>query len=203
MANHNSGPNIRTAVTFSIGSTKNAIRHLLVVHHINQNGDLPPVQLQQQTLQASFGNTLPRVNFNSDVFKNILIRWMIICNIPFIAVENPTFRLLLAYLAACVRRFPIFLILDYILTFKTASYTAIPKNLPRSDNTIRSWILDLYKQSHISIRNLINMTDTAVHISLDLWTSPNHRSFLAVVGHMVIGVEVKTCHTSKVKHPIL
>jgi hypothetical protein len=101
VANHNSGPNIRTAVTFGIGSTKNAIRHLLVSHRINQNGDLSSVQLQQQTLQASFGNTLPRVNFNSDVFENILIRWMIICNIPFIAVENPTFRLLLAYLAAC------------------------------------------------------------------------------------------------------
>jgi len=42
------------------------------------------------------------------------------------------------------------------------------------------------------MRNTINWTDCAVHISLDLWTSPNHRSFLVVVGHLLICTEIKT-----------
>jgi hypothetical protein len=59
--------------------------------------------VEEQRIRTAFGNTLPRVAFNITVFRQILIRWIIICNIPFRGVENDSFRLLLGYLAACVR----------------------------------------------------------------------------------------------------
>jgi hypothetical protein len=58
---------------------------------------------RQQSLREAFGNTTPRISFNPEVSKAILLRWMAICNIPFKAAENTSFRLLAGYLPACVR----------------------------------------------------------------------------------------------------
>jgi hypothetical protein len=96
------GANPRTAATFSDGSTKNAIIHLHDVHRIGKDGPLPPIEQTAQRIRLAFGNTLPRVSFNVDVFKDILTRWMAMCDVPFVAVEHECFRLLLSYLAACV-----------------------------------------------------------------------------------------------------
>jgi hypothetical protein len=98
------GPNPRTAATFSDGSTKNAIIHLHDVHRIGKNGPLPPVEQEAQRIRLAFGNSLPRVSFNVDVFQELLSRWMALCDVPFVAVEHDCFRLLLSYLAACVCR---------------------------------------------------------------------------------------------------
>jgi hypothetical protein len=64
-----------------------------------------------------------------------------------------------------------------------ATHTAIPKNLPQSGNTVRTWILSRFKEGQDSLRSSLAICNTAIHISFDVWTSPNHRSFLAVVGH--------------------
>jgi len=161
------GPSTRTAQTYSDASTKNAISHLRRVHKLGPDGELPPVAIRQQSLREAFGNTTPRVAFNLEVFKAILLRWMTICNIPFNVVENTRFRLLAGYLAAYVHSCYSFLSYVYLLIVQTASYTAIPRHLPSSGNRIRSWILDTYQKSQIHIRNTINWTDCAVHISLD------------------------------------
>jgi hypothetical protein len=99
------GPNPRTAATFSDGSTKNAITHLRDVHRIGKDGPLAPVEEQEKRIRLAFGNTLPRVSFNVDIFEDILTRWMALCDIPFLAVEHDCFRLLLSYLASCVRTY--------------------------------------------------------------------------------------------------
>ncbi|RPB28790.1 hypothetical protein L211DRAFT_763439, partial [Terfezia boudieri ATCC MYA-4762] len=72
----------------------------------------------------AFGNSLPKIQFNSNVFKQLLIQWIVCCHISFHQVEQPSFRLLLNYLTAV-----------------SASYTAIPKSLPRSSNTVRTWTM--------------------------------------------------------------
>ncbi len=68
-------------------------------------------------------------------------------------------------------------------SFQTSSYTAIGKLLPQSANTICGWILDHYHSARETLQTNLRWTHTAVHITFDVWTSPNHRSFLAVVGH--------------------
>jgi hypothetical protein len=95
-------PNPRTAATFSDGSTKNAIIHLHDVHRIGQHGPLPPIKQEAQRIRLAFGNALPHVAFNVDIFQDILIRWMALCDIPFVAIEHDYFRVLLGYLAPCV-----------------------------------------------------------------------------------------------------
>src|SRR5258706_5916960 len=68
-------------------------------------------------------------------------------------------------------------------SFQTSSYTAIGKLLPQSANTICGWILDHYHSARETLQTNLRWTHTAVHITFDVWTSPNHRSFLGVVGH--------------------
>jgi len=121
------GPSTRTAQTYSDASTKNAISHLRRVHRLGPDGELPTVAIRQQSLREAFGNTTPRIAFNPEMFKAILLRWMTICNNPFNAVENNSFRLLAGYLAACVRSRYSFLSYVYLLIVQTASYTAIPR----------------------------------------------------------------------------
>ena len=50
----------------------------------------------------------------------------------------------------------------------------------------------MYQKSEIHIRYMTNRIGCEVHISLGMWRSPKNRSFLAVVGHRLIGTEMKT-----------
>jgi hypothetical protein len=69
------GPqNSKNPVTFAVGSTKNAIKHLKKVHRITAEGPIAegPSQ-QQQTIEATFGKLTPSITFNDDVFR--LLQW--------------------------------------------------------------------------------------------------------------------------------
>jgi len=116
------GSSTRTAQKYSDVSTKNSISQLWHVHTLGPDGELPPVAIHQQSLWEVFGNTTPRVAFNPEVFKAILLCWMTICNIPFNTVENISFRLLAGCdLAACLRSCYSFLSYVYLLIVQTAS----------------------------------------------------------------------------------
>ena len=79
------------------------IEHLRDCHKISKHG---PVQVQlekgQIQIEKASGNTRPQIIFNQDIFRNMLLHWMILNNISFRAVEQASFRVLLGYLAACV-----------------------------------------------------------------------------------------------------
>jgi len=64
---------------------------------------------------------MPRIQFNKDVFKQLLFQWIVFCHVSFRQVEEPSFRLLLGYLSAT-----------------SASYTFIPQSLPHSGSTARA-----------------------------------------------------------------
>ena len=76
------------------------------------DGGLEQSQLAAQSrIEAAFGRTpLPRIRFNSDIFKAMLVRWIYVTNTPFFVVEDPTFRILLAYLLTCVSYHSLFFI---------------------------------------------------------------------------------------------
>ena len=79
------------------------IEHLRESHKVGKQG---PIQVQlekgQIQIEAAFGNTRPQIIFNQEVFRNMLLHWIIQNNISFRAVELASFRVLLGYLAACV-----------------------------------------------------------------------------------------------------
>lgn len=95
------GPVQRTAATFADSSTKNMIEHLQDVHKVNRDGPIP-LDAGQALIETSFGKTRPQIIFNADMFRDLLIRWMILNHISFSQVEQSSFRVLLRYLVACV-----------------------------------------------------------------------------------------------------
>jgi len=96
------GPANGLGVTFADSSTKNMIDHLQDVHKIGKNGPIP-LEEGQGLIETAFGKTRPQVSFNSDLFRDLLLRWIIENHITFSQVEKGSFRVLLRYLVACVR----------------------------------------------------------------------------------------------------
>jgi hypothetical protein len=93
-------------VTFALGSTKNAIKHLKKIHKITADGPMPDGPPQhQRTIEGAFGKLAPAITFNDDVFCHLLLRYIYTTNESFRVCEEETFRVLLSYLAACVRNF--------------------------------------------------------------------------------------------------
>ena len=77
------------------------IQHLREVHKVGKDG---PIALEQGQvlLETAFGKTRPQVAFNRDLFRDLLLRWIIENHISFWQVEQSSFRVLLRYLVACV-----------------------------------------------------------------------------------------------------
>ena len=102
-----------------------------------------------------------------DVFKQLLVEWIVECHISFHQVEESSFRFLLSYLAAV-----------------SASYTFIPQSLLHSANTVHSWTMQMFNiQRHSLIRLLNNIP--IFHFSSDMWISGNHLALVGVVGHWI------------------
>jgi hypothetical protein len=103
-----------------------------------------------------------RSRFDFEQFKKLLIRWIIVMHISFSQVENPAFQELIFYLCA-----------------------ALTSLFPTSGNTIQQWIINDFKQRRGQIRKELHLSKSLIHLSFDLWTSPNSLAMLAVVGHFV------------------
>jgi len=77
------------------------IEHLHEVHKIGKDG---PIALEhgQVLIETAFGKTRPQVAFNSDLFRDLLLRWIVQYHISFREVEQSSFCVLVRYLLACV-----------------------------------------------------------------------------------------------------
>jgi len=92
------------------------INHLVRFHGFNRDGTMavsnpnqisgigrtPGLSTVQSTLPIALANSLPTYIFNSDIFKQLLLRWIIVHNIAFHRITAPEFRALLMYLCAVV-----------------------------------------------------------------------------------------------------
>jgi len=108
-----SGPS-HQAPMYTDSSTKNMNEHLAYNHGVSKeflDGGLEQNHMAGQSrIEAAFGRTpLPGIQFNSDIFKAMLVRWIYVTNTPFFVVEDPTFHILLTYLLTCVSCLLIFI----------------------------------------------------------------------------------------------
>src|SRR5579859_3532393 len=56
--------------------------------------------------------------------------------------------------------------------------------IPKSDNTIRSRIIDEFRYQKEKLIGVFRESQSRIHLSLDLWTSPvGNRAYLGVVAH--------------------
>ena len=94
-----------------------------MIHHLHQQHGVTKLNPQGASsvlkdasqIQKAFGNRTPRIVFNGDIFRMLLLRWIVINNISFRQVNDDAFRTLLTYLSACVSKFPCPLLVSSIL----------------------------------------------------------------------------------------
>jgi len=52
-----------------------------------------------------------------------------------------------------------------------------------SEKTIRSDIKKYFETAKATIKKHLSLARSRIHISYDLWTSPNHKAMMAIVAH--------------------
>jgi hypothetical protein len=89
----------KSAKTFAVSTTKNAIDQLKSKHIIGYGSSLD--QSHTQTIERAFSTRKPTITFNEDVCQQLLLRWIVKMNISFRVCEDESFRTYCSYLAAC------------------------------------------------------------------------------------------------------
>ena len=102
--------------------------------------------------------------FEPSIFRNKLLRFIAVLHLPFSIVERDEFRDMMLYASPHLRG---------------------NDTLCKSHTTIKSWLIALFLASQVILLKLLFECDAQIHISFDLWSSPNHYSMLGVVCHFI------------------
>ncbi|RPA91745.1 hypothetical protein L873DRAFT_1626539, partial [Choiromyces venosus 120613-1] len=131
--------------TFGDSSTRNMIEYLAEDYGITRENQEGLKSQVGSRIEEAFGRTSQAriIQFNKKIFKQLLVRWIIISNISFRQVEISAFRVLLAYLCACVSFY-----------FNISEFTF--ENLPKSGSTIRSWIMEYFINTQRIIKHSLS-----------------------------------------------
>jgi hypothetical protein len=136
-----------------------AHQHLL--RHHNIDGDGRPKSHPPAGQPGIDENTFTLVSVaKKSEFQRLLIRWLVYCHICISMVENGCFRDLVAYLNK-----------------------RLAALLPSAQATIRKWIMNAHREEKEKIKEEMRTSIGGIHISFDMWTSPNYLAMLSVFAH--------------------
>ena len=140
-----------------------ALDHLKQKHHINQTGERINNEPGQTTM-TSLGSSITHLVFRRDldVFKELLIRWIVCCHIAFFQMENDYFREFLFYLAPWLSDL-----------------------LPKAANTIRKWVKDAFSTRKEILKKDLNEARSCISVSFDVWTAPSCICIVGLVAHFI------------------
>lgn len=151
------------AQKYRASGTDKAAAHIKSKHWINHNGPMArhdSVLIQQRRLSSS--GSLLREKVDASTFRTLLLKWIICMHISFSQVESKYFRQMMVYVNPVLESGNL---------------------LPKSGNTIRDWVMKDFGKCKEQITRKLAESEGQVHLSFDLWTSPNSLALLGVVGH--------------------
>src|SRR5947209_6667996 len=146
-------------VPFIIKGTFNITDHWKRKHGINNKGK--PIQTPIKGASSSLNSLLNLTLFDFNLWKLVLIQWIVYCHIAFSQIESPYFRKLVKLLNEGVA-------------------ALIPCR-----NTIRKWVIQEFEQRKRKMRHELHGARSNIHISFDMWTSPNCYAIMAIVAHYI------------------
>lgn len=159
------------------GGTRCIMSHLKATHDINQDS---PREEKAKKRQLSIEDALssglsnpqkrrrlqysepedPYTSLNPDQLEILYINLISSCNLPLRLVECPAFRDLLYFLNKDIDTW-----------------------LPDSHNTVHAWLLRQFDFQKERVKSRLYSSRTAIHLALDLWSSPNSLPILGVIAH--------------------
>ena len=144
-------------------STTSAMKHLQRKHnHLLASTYEDSSDMATVTSDRSRGYRSLITTVNVDLFRYHLLRWIVKRQVPFDEVEDADFQAMLLSLSQ-----------------------AIEPYLVQSAQTIRNWAQSEYETAQLEIKQVVRAARSRIHISFDLWTSPNGYSLCAVCAHFV------------------
>jgi hypothetical protein len=159
------------------GTTSYALRHLKNKHNVNIEEDeaaLPGSSASSSIFGGSVefaASTIANVatkgykalvsTLDATRFRKALVMFFVMCNIAFNVVESPYCQELLL---AC-------------------SAGALEPFLVHASNTLKRWILEEFEKKKLEIKNELATARSRIHISFDLWSSPNSLALCGIVAH--------------------
>lgn|SRR5215469_2341752 len=150
-------------IHFALSSNKAIIKHLKNKHKIMQSNPGGSIQLTLTPAEDSDGISIQIPSlFNWEMLKLRLIEWIVVMHIAFSQVENQWFRRFLACLSPTLEQW-----------------------IPKAGNTVKAWIFTEFKKRQETIKKNLHSSKSRIHLSFDLWTSPNNIAFVGIVGHFM------------------
>ena len=97
---------------------------------------------------------------NRDTVIRLLVNWIIRTQQSFTSIESEAFREFVSYIN------------PYALQY-----------VPKCADTIRSHAQAIFQHARTLVKESLAAARSEIHYSFDLWTSPNYKAMLAVIGH--------------------
>lgn len=119
-----------------------------------------PRQSVFELIQQNTGKPIVMMN-EADELKKLFVNWLIDAFVPFRCVRYESFQSLLRFLNSKI----------------------VDEVIPSSDTTIRRWVCEKFEEGKEDITKSLHTVLSKVHLSFDLWTSPNAYTLLRIVGH--------------------
>jgi hypothetical protein len=146
---------------FAITSNKSIINHLKIHNTFEIQSTGPTLSITPATRSPSESGGVLSF-FDWERLKLYLIEWIVVMHITFSQVENKWFRRFLGSLSPTLEGW-----------------------IPRAGNTVKKWILAEFKQRQEKVKKRLHASKSRIHLSFDLWTSPNNFAIVSVVGHFM------------------
>lgn len=151
-----------------INGTAHITNHLIKVHRINPGtGLLPddpttPIDPWAAAKVAGSAKHVAHTPWEEDKFQNALIDWTIVNDMSFSTATAAATRGLLTW-----------------------NRRDLLQALPQSASTMSSYVHNTLAVRKAEIATLLETARSKISVSVDVWTSRNHYSFLAIVAHFV------------------
>lgn len=153
--------------------TNQITTHLANVHRIQKDNSLSLKEIQRnqkiqdalkRAAESSAESKRRRIytELDTEQLKQLVVMWLASCSVSFRMVENIYFRNLLIFLNSDIKEI-----------------------LPESHKTIRKWTDEAYEQLKGEVKQALQAAQSIIHLSVDLWTSPNHKALMGIVGHYI------------------
>jgi hypothetical protein len=140
-----------------------ALNHMEANHkRFRETGELKPQEPSVVVIAQKSSFRTMVMDYQFDAFKLLIIRWIVYCNIAFRMLEKEYFRELVCYLNL-----------------------ALGGILLRAASTLRGWIMEEYCEHKERLKEQLRSSLSNVHLSLDVWTSPNNYAIICVYFHFI------------------
>jgi hypothetical protein len=117
-------------------------------------------KLEKEVIKGAVYNLVEQKNY--DVFKGLLIRWFVCCQLAFFMLENTIFRDFIVYLNA-----------------------ALGGLLPKATSTLRKWIMAEYELKKEALKEELEASNSKIHISFDIWTAGSWIGIISIWAYWV------------------